>query len=278
MRRRPAARNMHASRTRTGPVVASGKRRFKTARMPTIPNWSSRVHESSARCDSRPRLGLVRFALRWTVRQTSPGGSALHAHEFPPSRRYCCHPEPFLQKVPSRVQVAVMPDSTVRARPLPLPKSQRLEHQSAHRASLRARIEPVDLHEGAPIPLSLVLELSDELREGRVGEGSGEASIAKHPGHVEVLHHERLVFAHEGGRDLVVPVVSAIPNPGMGPSQSSPGLFTAIGAPLPPGDDPSEVLDPANATPEGTGSLQLPAIRESCRVMEAEVDAHRRIR
>jgi len=91
----------------------------------------------------------------------------------------------------------------LRARPLPHVKRQTFEVVTAGAARLATREEPVDFDEGPPIPRALVLELSEELPPGGVGDVPGEPTVAHHPGDIQALNHDRLVLADEASAEPV---------------------------------------------------------------------------
>jgi hypothetical protein len=90
------------SRARRAPMQDTVSYHRVLDRPPRRHSWSSRVHESRfgsiQDCTSVPCVS--RFP--GTAGSTPPAASALNAHVFRPSRRYICHPEPFLEKGPPR--------------------------------------------------------------------------------------------------------------------------------------------------------------------------------
>jgi hypothetical protein len=96
--------------------------------------------------------------------------------------------------------------------------------------------------------------------------------VPDQPLQVQILHYERLVLAHEGGRELVQPVFTTIPDSNVGSGQLQPSPFPTMGPLLLSRHLPSQVLDLPQGLLQVTGSLDLPAIGKDNGIRDPDVE------
>lgn len=107
------------------------------------------------------------------------------------------HREPRGQDIASGVYVAIVLCLAGWARPATNIEWKLIENVSATGAHLAARMEPIDLHESAPVPRALVRKLPKQLVPSRIGNHTSQPTVAKHVGDTEVFDGDHLVFANE---------------------------------------------------------------------------------
>ena len=115
--------------------------------------------------------------------------------------------QPGSQNVLRRVHVPIVGRPAGQAHPLPYVQRHRVGNVPALGAPL-ARWEPaINLNQPSPIPLALVPKLSSELTPSSVTNGPSKRVICHHASHVQVFHHNRLVFTDELYAQLVKEVL-----------------------------------------------------------------------
>ena len=77
-------------------------------------------------------------------------------------------------------------------------------------APLRGGVELVDLDEGTPIPLGLVVQLAYKFTPTQIIDGLGEAMVLNHVLDLQALDTYDLVLAYELRRELVLVISASI--------------------------------------------------------------------
>ena len=134
-----------------------------------------------------------------------------------------------LFKIHCCVGVAVIQYTTATAPPLPIRKRQVVVLPAAVRTQLRRRKPTVRLHVLGAVPEALILQLGQEARHPRIGDGSSQAPVADHPCHVQGFHHHaarRLGYRRRCLVMIVVPYVDPVSG-----NSATPGVqpFPAVG-------------------------------------------------
>ena len=135
------------------------------------------------------------------------------------------------------VEVPVEPGTAVLADELPLGEGELGSHRTTRRAGLGRRVPPVGDDQAHTGVRCLVVELAAQLRHPQPGDRAGEAAVADHPGHVQVLDDDRVVGCHEAGGQLVQPVATGIGHAGVQRADASlrlapPVRWHGAGAPV----------------------------------------------
>ena len=95
---------------------------------------------------------------------------------------------------------------------------------------LAARVEAINLNQISAIPGALVFEKVDERAPSSIRDRSGEAVIANHPGDVQVLYDDHLVFANESSREFMQLVAATVSHLSMETSELNPSLVLVLGS------------------------------------------------
>src|SRR6266581_527829 len=77
-------------------------------------------------------------------------------------------------------------------------------------APLRGGVELVNLDEGTPIPLGLVVQLAYKFTPAHITDGFGEAMVLNHVLDLQALDTYDLVLAYELRRELVLVISASI--------------------------------------------------------------------
>ena len=127
--------------------------------------------------------------------------------------------------------VSIVGDAAHPTRPRPVSQTQVIIDCAA-RAHLKRRHEATDLHQVLPAPLTLVRELADELRPGRIVDGARQAAHLPHALHVQRLNYPgvNLVLVRHLARQLVQEVFSAVRDLLVNMREFQPRLAPVIGA------------------------------------------------
>jgi hypothetical protein len=142
------------------------------------------------------------------------------------------------QHILGGVHVSVMAGATPLAYPRADRQRQPVGQVTARRAGL-ARWQPtVDDDQIAPIPGALVLQHPAQLAPGRVADRPGKRVVGGHASHVQVLDHDRLVFADESSRQLVQMIAASVGDAGVDAGNPQTGPATVVGPLLSAGQDP----------------------------------------
>ena len=121
------------------------------------------------------------------------------------------------EDVSGGVHVPIVRRAAGPARPLPLAQLQPFPDNPAGPTGLGRGKEPIDLHEVASVPRALVRQHPDKLAPSGIADRAGQLVIADHPEHVQVLDHDRLVFANEPSAEFLEMVPPPVNYPGMQP-------------------------------------------------------------
>jgi hypothetical protein len=102
---------------------------------------------------------------------------------------------------------------------------------AAGRADLGGGIAGVGDHQPPAAPDGLVGEQATHLPKAGVGDGASKASVAEHPGDVELLYDHGAVLGGEGGGELVQRLPADVGCPGMRPGPAAAWSTCAAGSP-----------------------------------------------
>ena len=83
------------------------------------------------------------------------------------------------------------------------------------RAGLAARETAIQLHQGAPVPAGLVLQLADQLSPRRSGHGAAVSPAAQHPPDAQVFDGDPLVLLDQPCCELVQVIPARVGDPGV---------------------------------------------------------------
>lgn len=173
----------------------------------------------------------------------------------------------------SRVHVPVVVVPAPGTPPPTHVQRQAVDPRSAGRAGLARRKPPIDGDHIASVPLRLVLQHGPELRPTRVGDRSRQGPVPQHPGHVEVLDHDRLVLTNEPSGDLVEVVAPSVGDPGDSAAGLVPvGRSSGLAGEAPLGGGEPGVIVPL--VPR-VGDLLAGREREQCRDPDIDTDGGR---
>jgi len=121
----------------------------------------------------------------------------------------------FGQDVLSGVQVPVVQGAAGGARPVPCSQGKLRKEVSAVGAQFRRREEPVNDHQGPPIPGGLVLQLPAELAPPGITDRFREVVVANHVPHRQILNDDQIVAANHASAGLVEEVPAGVGDPGI---------------------------------------------------------------
>src|SRR5713226_722549 len=94
----------------------------------------------------------------------------------------------------------------------------------------RGWVELVNLDEGTPVPLGLVVQLAHKFAPAHITDGLGEAVVLNHVLDLQALDTYDLVLAYELRRELVLVISASISNTCMDFGHLATCLLTALGA------------------------------------------------
>ena len=140
-----------------------------------------------------------------------------------------------VEQVTGGVYVPVLLVPAVLARVSALLEGQLGFHCPAGRARFRTREPAVRRDQRPAVPRGLVAEHPPGLAEPLVGDRAGELPVTGHPGHVQVLGHDRLVPARQVRRRLVQCVRADVRDAGVNPGEARGRLPRVRRALLPAG-------------------------------------------
>jgi hypothetical protein len=136
-----------------------------------------------------------------------------------------CNRQPGGQDIFGGINVAIMQSTTTGTFPVTDTLRHRFHHVPALRTSLAAREEAVYLHQGAPIPIGFVLQLTDQLAPRRIGNGSAVSLTPQHPFDAQVLDGDQLVFLDQPCRELMQVIFARVGDPGVDTGNPLPRLL-----------------------------------------------------
>jgi hypothetical protein len=129
------------------------------------------------------------------------------------------------QNILGSVDVAVVMHTAAGAIPVADALRHRLHHMPASRASLTAREEAIHLHQGASVPVGLVLQLPDQLAPRCISDRAAVSLAAQHPLHAQVLDGDQLVLLDQPCRELVQVIPARVGDPGVDAGDPLPRLL-----------------------------------------------------
>src|SRR5208283_5994090 len=112
----------------------------------------------------------------------------------------------------------------------------------ARRAGLRRWVPAVDSYDRPAVPLGLVFQHRPEPGPARAADQLGQAMVAGHSGHVEILDGDTVETSHEVNAGLVQEVPPGVGDPGVLPGDLPPGLHAVGGSFLAAGQAPLVAL------------------------------------
>jgi hypothetical protein len=146
------------------------------------------------------------------------------------------HGQPGRSDVDGRVDVPIMSGAAISTLPVAHRKGHLYRWVRACRACFARRVPPIDYDQLTPVPCALVLQHRPHFSPTCIGDRAGQAMIADHVPHAQILDHDHLVFTDEIGSELVQEIPSPIGDPGMGTGDVYSCLFPVSGALSLPGE------------------------------------------
>jgi hypothetical protein len=133
-----------------------------------------------------------------------------------------------LGEVAGGVQVTVDPQPARLADERTLSEGELGFHPPTPRARLGRRIELVGHHQPAAVPGRLVAEQAAQLGHAGITDGAGKATVADHPGHIELLHDHGAVLGGEARGELMQSIPPQVGRAGMHAGQPPSGLAPTL--------------------------------------------------
>lgn len=119
------------------------------------------------------------------------------------------------QNILGSVDVAIVVSTAAGAVPVADVLRHRLHHIPTSRAGFAAREEAIHLHQGAPVPVGLVLQLPDQLAPRCISDRAAVSLAAQHPLDAQVLDGDQLVLLDQPCREFVQVIPARVGDPGV---------------------------------------------------------------
>ncbi len=116
------------------------------------------------------------------------------------------------ENVSCGIDISVVVCPTIWAVPLPVIKRQFIDNMTAVSTAFRTGKPSVNLYQCATIPLTFVLQLTNQLAPATISNRLSQLVIFHHVLHRQVLNRNHLVFAYQLSRQLVQKIFAGVGN------------------------------------------------------------------
>jgi hypothetical protein len=127
--------------------------------------------------------------------------------------------------------------------------------------------------QGAPVPRTLVGQLTPEFIPSRIADRAGQVMIRQHATDMQILDHEHVAIARERGRERMEESATDSADAPMQTGHAPAGLLAASAARLPPRQPSRGAPLPLGMAPQWPRRLELAAIGTAGEGAQAEIDA-----
>ena len=149
-------------------------------------------------------------------------------------------------EVDRRIEIAVMGAFTLGTNPLPHSEREAFQNMPAPMAAFARREKPIDQPKFPPIAFALVFQHLSERPKGRIRDGIGQATVANHPVHAQVLNADPVELTHQTRGCLIQGILTGVSDPFLDPSHAN-------ALPVPP----PAAQNPTGEKPLGPGQTAL---------------------